>query len=72
MAKFSMWAGEESGGTLKRGHDKPTLPGDHDAVLVKAFEASSWNEACQVQYDHYGWGIYTPHDEWEVIGADEE
>ncbi len=29
-------------------------------VLVLEFEAATWEEACQRQYDHYGWGTYRP------------
>lgn len=71
MALFSIWEGQESGITLKRGSDKPNQPGDEDAVKVKEFQASSYNEACQIQHDHYGWGLYKRHDEWPVIGPDE-
>jgi hypothetical protein len=73
VAKFSIWEGEDSGITLKRGHDKPAItPDDHDAQLVLAFDAPSWNEACQVQNDHYGWGHYQPHDNWEQITENED
>ena len=71
MALFTLWEGEESGITLKRGPDKPPYPSDSDAVMVKEFQASSWNEACQIEADHYGWGTYQPHGEWEEIGPDE-
>lgn len=69
MAKFSMWAGERSGITLKRGIDPPRqTPDDIDAELVKVFDAPSWEVACQVQYDHYGWGTYKPMP--EGLGSD--
>lgn len=75
MATFSIWEGEECGISLVRGADPPTFangePMDPGAVRVKAFEAASWNEACQVQDEHYGWGHYEPQDDWEGIGADE-
>lgn len=32
-------------------------------VLILQFEAATWDEACQRQYDHYGWGTYRPMDE---------
>jgi hypothetical protein len=28
--------------------------------VIKEFEADSWDEARQVQYDYYGWGEYKP------------
>lgn len=62
MPVYSIWAGEESGITLKQGPDKPTHPGDADAELVMVFEAADWDEAVQRQYDHYGWGYYRPMD----------
>jgi hypothetical protein len=59
---YSMWEGDESGLTLKPGAEKPSMPGDEDAVLVKVFESDSFEEAVQIQYDHYGWGTYEPFD----------
>jgi hypothetical protein len=65
MPIYSIWEGERSGITLMVGPEKPAYSGDDlDAVKVKEFEATSWNEACQVQYDHYGWGRYRPMGDW--------
>lgn len=68
---YSIWEGD--GITLKEGPDRPPYPDDADAVKVKEFEASSWDEACQVEYDYYGWGLYRPM-EWDETseGADPE
>lgn len=33
---------------------------EDDAVLVKTFEAASWEEANQVFNDHFGFGKYHP------------
>jgi hypothetical protein len=75
MSTFSIWEGKECGISLVRGASPPTFatgePMDPGSVWVKAFEAASWNEACQVQHDHYGWGYYEPQAEWEEIGPDE-
>lgn len=75
MALYSIWEGAESDVTLKRGAGPPTyLNGevmDAGAVLVKTFEAASWNEACQIRNDYYGWGRYEPSDTWEAISPDE-
>jgi len=75
MALFSIWQGEQSGICLKRGGGPPVFADgtleDPDAVKMKEFQAASWNEACQIQCDHYGWGTYTPIDDWEEIGPDE-
>jgi hypothetical protein len=72
MATFSLWEGAECGISLVRGAGPPTCANgelmDPGTTLVKAFEAASWNEACQVQHDHYGWGRYEPSDTWEEIG----
>lgn len=72
MATFSIWEGEECDVTLKRGTGPLTCangePVDPDTVRVKVFQAASWNEACQVVNDHYGWGHYEPSDTWEEIG----
>jgi hypothetical protein len=76
MALYSLWEGEECSVTLVRGTDPPTYatgePMDPGAVLVKVLEAASWNEACQIQNDHFGWGHYEPQDTWETIGTDED
>lgn len=76
MTVFTIWEGDNCGLCLKLGDSPPTLgmrgPPDETAVKVKEFEAASWNEACQVKYDHYGWGRYrTPEEDglagWEEI-----
>ena len=46
------------------------LPADHpqlklmldepDTIIVKSFEADSWNEANQIQHEFYGWEAYKP------------
>jgi len=33
---------------------------EEDSVLVKTFEAASWEEANQVFNDHFGFGKYHP------------
>jgi len=75
MAVFSIWEGELCGIALKRGPGPPDFrdgsPWDPAATKILVFEAASWNEACQRQCDHYGWGHYEPHDRWEEIGPDE-
>jgi hypothetical protein len=71
MAIFSIWEGD--GITLKRGSGPPRFADgrlhveDPLEVKVLEFQAGSWNEACQRQNDHYGWGYYPPHDGWEEI-----
>lgn len=71
---YSIWEGEESGITLKKGAEKPSQPDDFDAVKVKEFEAASWEEACRVRDAHYGWktgeawGRHAPLNEGEVAG----
>lgn len=76
MATFSISAGEESGITLKRGAGPSTFANGElqapDAVLIKEFKAASWDEACQIENDHYEWGHHMPNDDWEEIGPDEE
>jgi hypothetical protein len=71
-AVFSIWEGHHCGIALKQGDGPPMFADgrlqDPDAVAVKVFRAATWNEACQVQYDHYGWGRYEPHDGWPEIG----
>jgi hypothetical protein len=34
-------------------------------VLLKTFEASSYNEACQIFHDFFGWETYIPMDDDE-------
>ncbi len=75
MAVFSVWESETCGITLKQGAGLPMLggePEDPNAVKVLEFQAASWNEACQKKNDHYGWGVYQPHDGWEAVGPEEE
>jgi hypothetical protein len=73
MAVFSIWEGDECGITLGRGVDPPTCgdgsPLDLNAVKVLEFKAASWDEACQRQNDHYGWGRYVPPEPpgWEQV-----
>ncbi len=74
MALFSIWEGEAI--SLIRGLGPPTNPDgercDPSDVLVKSFQAASWDEASQIRNDHYGWGKYVPlEDGWEEIGPDE-
>ena len=69
MALFCIWEDPGCSITLRRGPDPD--PTDAAPVLVKAFDAASWQEARQVQYDHYGWGRCEVEDVWEVIGPDE-
>lgn len=57
MARFSIWESDDCV-TLKEGDEAP--PEEPGARLVKAFDALTWEAACQVQYDHYDWGTYKP------------
>lgn len=75
MATYSIWEGAGCGITLKRGTDPPAYangePIDATAVMVMTFDAPGWNEACQVQNDHYGWGVYPADDSWEEVGPED-
>lgn len=75
MAQFSIWEGDLCGCCLKRGMDPPAFvngtPEDPGAVKVAEFEALSWNEACQRYNDHYGFGRYESHGNWEEIPVGE-
>ncbi len=71
-AVFTIWEGD--GITLKVGTQPPQLsPGD---TRILEFEANTWEEACQRQCDHYGWGKYHPPDPpagpWEYPPVDRD
>ena len=77
MARFTIWEGEGCGITLKLGDGPPLMPDgspeDPAARMVLAFDARTWDAACQARNDHYGWGRYVPGDPGggEDIGPDE-
>lgn len=65
---FTIWESEICGITLKEGGSLPMIGNtveDTEAIKILEFEAASWNEACQIQNDHYGWGKYIPMDDSE-------
>jgi hypothetical protein len=63
--RYELWEsadGTESAVTLADHPDKAKVTVDSAGspmTRVKAFVASSWEEALQVRNDHYGWGPYS-------------
>lgn len=74
MALFTIWESDTFGITLKRGSGPPRFNTEHveeGAVKVLEFHAGTWAEACQREYDFYGWGKYRDHGLWDDIGPGE-
>lgn len=61
---YEIWEDEENNEiTLKRADQSLEKTGIKEtAVMVHSFDAKDYNDACQKQYDFYGWGKYTPMD----------
>lgn len=62
--KYEIWEDDE-GCEITLRNTKDSLEScmiGNNAKMVHSFEANSYNEACQKQYDYYGWGVYKPMD----------
>ena len=65
---YSIWEDDDGAGLVRGPGPLTTADG---RVLqprrrkVLEFAAASWDEACRVMHDHYGWAPYISDGRWE-------
>ncbi len=63
--KWHIWENKEENSVTLCLAENSSIEDRSASVLLKEFEADTFEEACQIYYDLQGWGKYIPPD-WSV------